>query len=139
MKTQTINHTATNEGLLAVNYTNNPQKKIATLKYDKRNEVLNLSSSHRKPLSVETYFKATQVVKYHLKRKENSHVHISLIKYNASSIKGLMNIFTSLNHNWKAGKEVSVSWITPWDDDEVFDLAYDFSELFDFPVDIIPG
>ncbi len=139
MNTQVINQTTNNDNLLAINYSAPAKKKVSTLKYDKRNEVLNISSSHLEPLSVATYFKATQVIKYHLQSKESLHVHISLIKYNASSIKGLMNIFNALNHKWKVGKEVSVSWITPWDDDEVFDLAYDFSELFDFPVDIIPG
>ena len=136
MNTSTLNST-TGHTFSAMNYTTTAPKQL--LKYDKRNSIINLSSGHEKPLSVETYLKASQAVKYHLKNNDELHIHISLLKYNASSIKGLMNIFNTLHHEYKLGKNVSVSWITPWDDDEVFDLAYDFSELYTFDVNIIPG
>ena len=137
MNTSAIHNTASHT-FSAINFTSNSTAPKA-LKYDKRNGVLNIASGTQKPLAVETYLKADQVVKYHFKAKDELHLHISLIKYNASSIKGLFNIFNSLNQEYRQGKNVSVSWITPWDDEDVFDLAYDFSERYNFNIDIIPG
>ena len=138
MNTSAIHNTASHT-FSAINNRNSSNSPKHVLKYDKINSLINLSSGHLKPLSIETYLKAATAVKYHLKSNDVLHLHISLIKYNATSIRGLLHLFNNLNNEHKLGKNISVSWITPWGNQEVYDLAHDFNELYDFNIDIIPG
>lgn len=108
------------------------------LSYSECNSVITLHNDFNQFLAAEVYLDASTSIKSHLNRNESVHVHISLTKLNASGIKGLLNVFNTLNHGRRVGNNVSVTWMTPWEDEELFDLAFDFSELYDFKVELIP-
>jgi|GEM_PF-2634317 len=106
--------------------------------FDSKSHTLWVRSDYGKYLSSQDHVKAVNLLASQLLINDHVKVNLHLTKVNASTVKGLLNIFNQLKHAAKNKVVSEVKWFIPWGDDEIFDLSHDFSELYDFHIELIP-
>jgi hypothetical protein len=81
---------------------------------------------------------AVDMTEEHLTYHDNLTLVLDIHKVNSSSIKMLMNYFNRLKNHFRNEKEILVTWMVSFENDEMMDLAIDIISLYGVKIELKP-
>lgn len=117
--------------LASFNHHSNNSDQLPKVIYQEELNKLQVSGNSIQVKMNDFYFSLDNVMRRHLKRHQSIELKISLEKLNASTVKGLFDLFRSIRHFNQLGKHIDVVWTYEEGNDDIMETAFDFRELFD--------
>ena len=108
------------------------------VRYHENINLMWISGNSIKPANSDVLMSAVDIAVDHLSEKGRLRLVLDLKRINASAVKALMNLFNQLKNQQRFSREIHVTWMIAYQDDEMLEMAVDFMCLFGVKIEIRP-
>lgn len=113
------------EDLPRINY--EPQKNILFIKGNSTSENVSI-----------LYEGVIESINNHFDRADELSLYLYINNFNAFTLRSFFEIFKTLQKKIESGKKVKITWFFDLQDQSIIDNAYDFSDLFNVNLRVVP-
>lgn len=114
------------------------QEDLPRINYEPHKNTLFIKGNSTSENVAILYEGAIESINNHFTHADELNLYLYINKFNALTLKCFFEIFKSLQENKKAGKRVKITWFFDLQDQSIIDNAYDFSDLFNLQLRVVP-
>lgn len=100
--------------------------------------VLLIHGRSTKRLMSDFYDELNSFLENYLREEDDLTIFIHLISFNASTAKGLFDLFRICRDSNKDHGRIKIHWMCSWHEAEIIEAGMDFAELFNLHISVVP-
>lgn len=109
----------------------------SSIKFDSETGTLILKGNSDQSALHHFYFPIMSQLALYLEKEQDLAVGIFFTELNLPSLKIVFNLFKVLNQHVQAGSNIQVKWFVQAFNQEIYDTAKDFDQLFELNMEVI--